>query len=334
MRRLVVIGCVALAAGAAPAASATPCPQTLPPGTPLSLPKDDGVHDGPVSEAFTWMGYVHGRGTHPLAIQLDEIDVSPSGRPSLAAIDVKTTDLVTGRFDAVRYDGTQIGDPGPGQFAFEGDGQRASGGNGRDRLHIELGGRTIDVTLTSVGPILADYDNGVWRTDAAQYDLSYDRPLMLATGTVKQDGRTVAVTGFADFGHYWGPSVAGLTVNWDFMEFRLPHGRLLQVWQARPRRGDPVQWATGAVVDAHCHVRHLGLGDFTITPTGTWTRPDGSCSYPMGWRVEVGRRRYVVTPYVRDEELRSPPLTYWRGPARLAGDATGRGFVELVGYCS
>jgi predicted secreted hydrolase len=304
----------------------------VPAGSPIAVPRDDAAHAAPGAEVWTWMGYVTTASGRRLAFSLDDATGAAGGPLPFQEMGANLTDLQAHRFMYARTPSFQGVAPGAGRFALRAGQQSAGGGGGRDHLHFAVDGYVLDLRLRNVGPLVVDYDNGVWRMDPLQVNYSFDRILMQVRGTLRRGSRTVPVRGFADYGKFWGPSSAVLTANWDFMYFRLDDGRLIQVWQARRGRGEPVKWWTGQLVGRGCRATKLGRRDFTITPTGHWTRDDG-CTYPMGWIVQVRGLRMVVRPSVLDQEARGAPITLWRGAVTVSGAADGRGFVELVNYC-
>ena len=40
-----------------------------------------------------------------------------------------------------------------------------------------------------------------------------------------------------------------------------------------------------------------------------------------------------VTPAMEDQEMSDGDQVYWEGASTVSGDATGRAYVELNGYC-
>lgn len=99
------------------------------------------------------------------------------------------------------------------------------------------------------------------------------------------------------------------------------------------RESDTEAMETGSLTDAACDTVYLGTDDFTITPLGEWTSPASGCTYPMGWDLVILGEQLSVTPVLEDQELRVFPETYWEGAATVSGDATGRAYIELTGYC-
>ena len=98
--------------------------------------------------------------------------------------------------------------------------------------------------------------------------------------------------------------------------------------------GNPV-FGGGSYTDDGCETKELNQGDFTISSTGTWsTSSDVNCIYPMGWRVTVEGMTLTIAAALEKQELALPYTTpYWEGAAVVSGDAAGRAYVEMTGYC-
>lgn len=86
--------------------------------------------------------------------------------------------------------------------------------------------------------------------------------------------------------------------------------------------------------------KHLGLNDFTIAKTGTWTSPKTKGIYPMGWKITVPSEKLdlTLTPLLKDQELtteRSTGVSYWEGAVDVSENGakpSGEGYVEMTGY--
>ena len=90
-------------------------------------------------------------------------------------------------------------------------------------------------------------------------------------------------------------------------------------------------------MDAAGHAQPLSTDQVTIDVSDHWASPRGG-SYPSRWRVRVPAvgLDVEVRPALANQELGTEPR-YWEGAVDLRGahdghDASGRGYVELVGY--
>jgi predicted secreted hydrolase len=161
----------------------------------------------------------------------------------------------------------------------------------------------------------------------------YSRERMAATGTIVAGGETLPVTGLAWFDHQYGDLDTAIDTGWDWFAIQLDDQREIMLYVVRPASGDTL--VGGSISDPRCVTTEIGPSDFEITPLGSWTRPGSSppCTYPSGWTVRAGGLNLTVTPVLDDQELDTAVIDYWEGAATVSGDATGRAYVELTGYC-
>jgi predicted secreted hydrolase len=71
---------------------------------------------------------------------------------------------------------------------------------------------------------------------------------------------------------------------------------------------------------------------------GKWKSPHTGCVYPSGWEISLDNKKYIITPQVKDQELRAKHgywagTEYWEGTNTVSGDVNGRAYVELNGFC-
>jgi len=93
--------------------------------------------------------------------------------------------------------------------------------------------------------------------------------------------------------------------------------------EAVPVFGSSMEYVN--VTDAQCRVQRFGPGEFTLTPTGTWS-PSATSEYPMGWKLSIPRERIElrVTPAVLDQDILVPGLDhYYEGESIITGFANG-----------
>jgi predicted secreted hydrolase len=161
---------------------------------------------------------------------------------------------------------------------------------------------------------------------------------MPTTGTMRIDGRTVAVEGASWMDHEFGTSAldAG-TRGWDWFALQLADGRELMLYALRLDSGRPSQFSSGTLVEKDGRTTALAVTDFSLTPRRTWRSPASGASYPVEWDLSVPRAGLDlrVTAAVDAQELRtrrSTNVTYWEGAVRVAGSASGVGYLEMTGY--
>ncbi len=214
------------------------------------------------------------------------------------------------------------------------------------RLRAVQPGAAIDLRLTAVRPpVLHGRPGEVGlsrkgsRPGAASY--YYTIPRFETRGTVTAGGETFAVRGLSWLDREWSTSaLSEEQVGWDWFALQLSDGRDLMLYRLRLADGGSDPASSGTLMTPDGEGAHLGVGDFEIEPTGSWTAPGGAV-YPSGWRVRVPSAGIdlAVDPVRRAQELdlQETGLRYWEGAVDARGEAagrsvTGRGYVELTGY--
>ena len=205
------------------------------------------------------------------------------------------------------------------------------GYDGVDVLHGELPGSVLDVELKAVKAPVLQHGNGYHDYPFGGYTYYYSRERMEASGTLMINGELLSVRGTGWFDHQWGELGNATGAGWDWFAIQLDDNREVMATIIHDATG-PLM-AAGSITDAQCSTLDLAEDEVVITPVGEWTSPTSGCVYPMGWDVSAGDLNLRVTPVMDDQELTSPEKTYWEGAATVSGDATGRAYIELVGYC-
>jgi predicted secreted hydrolase len=107
----------------------------------------------------------------------------------------------------------------------------------------------------------------------------------------------------------------------------------------RRKDGTP-GYRNGTLVTADGKPHYLGVGEWSVYVTDTWTSPATKALYPMRWFVELPVERLCldIVPDFPDQEncsrIEASP-SYWEGAVRVlspGGKPAGRGYVELIGY--
>ena len=115
-------------------------------------------------------------------------------------------------------------------------------------------------------------------------------------------------------------------------------GSALMAFRIRDREGG-ARYAGATRRGADGAVERFGPGAVRFVPGRTWRSPHTGTAYPVEWTVEVGARRFRLSPLLDDQEAdtrRTTGAVYWEGAvrSRAEGDGDGRGFLELTGYGS
>jgi predicted secreted hydrolase len=312
---------------------------SLSPLPPLQFPKDDSSHPGNFVEYWQWWlhlkaGNGHRFGAVVVFYEFPATSALDGSGHGVRRTDVRLTDLATGAVHAFSkwYDGTPA-TAVPNGFNLSSLGQSASGGGGNDRVHISVGGYSLELTTKgNRPPIPIEAANGVNRVDPLEMLQIYERWRMPTHGSITFGGRSMPVTGTSWFEHGWGNAVSLVTIQWDYFQLQLADGRDILVAQVRHAGDTPNFDYVGGIRSKNGTLTRLHKGDFAITSTGTWRR-DATCSYPSGWIVTVKGQRFVVTPTPQDQEVRSLYGNFWDGETAISGASRGVGIAELLNYC-
>jgi predicted secreted hydrolase len=306
---------------------------------PVTLPADDAAHGGNFVEWWQWWLHLRTKSGRRFGatVTFFHAPLDPALGATGAGVrrtDFRITDPASGASPSgSRYSSQPVAII-PNGFELDGGGQRASGGNGRDKLHVEAGRYSLDVqTKARRRPAPLFSPDGFFRYDRAQTVRVYERHRMSAKGVVNVGGRRMRVVGTSWFEHGWGNMPSVVHISWDFFQLELRDGRDIQIAKVRDYPGGPVFLEEGVVTHRNGRRQYLGPGDFEIVPTGTWTR-DPLCTYPSGWRLRVHQSWFRVKPDLVDQEIRSGVApVIWDGNTSITGDSKGRGIAELLNYC-
>ena len=302
----------------------------------VELPGDDGAHAVPV-EWWYWTGHlqtVAGRwfGFEEVFFHFDEQGVR------MRLVNFAITDIEAGEFHYYgQPDFAAPSEMPAGGYDHALDTLTAVGGDGSDVLHGEVDGYVLDLTLDATRPPVLQHEDGYTDYPFGGYTYYYSRERMAASGTLAlPGGEAQPVTGLGWFDHQWGDLRPITARGWDWFAIQLDDGRELMLFLAHPEPdGDEPLMVGGSYRDADCRSTEIAAEAVTVTPLDTWTSPATSCSYPMGWEVRLDDPpiTLTLTPVLQDQELASSHETYWEGAATVGGDAVGRAYIELNGYC-
>ena len=324
---------------------------------PLVFPADHGPHPAFRTEWWYWTGNLRAGDGRRFGFQLTffRTALAPAAVPRSSAwatreaytAHLAVTDVTGGRFRAAeRWARPALGLAGAttepprvwlGDWLAEG---RAPAGL---PIHVRADAGAVAVDLVLAGgkaPVLHG-ERGLSRKSEEVGNASYYYSLtrMPAVGTVRVEGQTVAVEGFAWMDREWSTSALGPDlVGWDWFALQLDDGRELMVYRLRRADGSAAPASQGTLVAADGGTRGLDREAVEVETLGHWTSPRDGTRYPARWRLRVPSAALdlTVTPLLADQEL-DLTLRYWEGAVRVVGTADGRalggaGYVELVGY--
>jgi len=316
----------------------------LPADSAVTLPADDARHSAP-TEWFYWTGHLQSEDGRWFGFHITVLVAGPVGHAIvLAHHSLTRADAPPGGGDRYGHGfalGVERADELPERgFAFDlgGHGQPSgpsvgglavSGFDGNDVLFSELAHSRLALTLTDPrGPVVR-HGNGFQDYGGGITTYYYARPRQRAVGTLHIDGEDLAVSGNVWFDHQWGTLASPDSSRWDWVAMQLDDGRDLMVVRLPVPGGDIFSFAE--LTDTDCTTRtYYGVA---FSGRKTWQSPVSGCTYPLDWDISVADMHFSLTPLTDDQETQAEPIPYWEGAATVSGSATGRAYVELVGYC-
>ena len=304
------------------------------PGYRYEFPRDHYAHPEFRTEWWYWTGNLRDSAGRRFGFELtffrqavnekNRTPRDPWDVTDLYLAHLALSDVATGRF----HHAERLNRAGPGLAGAMWNGNWRASLTQLDAVHEAF---HLQLTFSTSKPPVIHGVNGVSQKAAgeghASHYISFTR--LETRGTLTLEGRKFELEGSAwmdheFFTHQLEPDQAG----WDWMSIQLDDRRELMLFRLRRKDGSTDPYSAGTFIDAAGRARHLGVGDFTMTPTGErWN------NYPVAWRVEVpslGLRLDASTP-MRNQEL-GGELKYWEGAMDFSGTAKGVGYLEMTGY--
>jgi predicted secreted hydrolase len=256
------------------------------------------------------------------------------------------SDILNERFYAFQ----RYSRPGPGLAGAQADPYRiwledwniTERAPGVYQLQAEEEDVTIDLTLTDEMGVILHGENGYSRkgknaTNASYY---YSQPRLRADGSLKLNDVRYSVSGLAWNDHEFSTSVLDEDqIGWDWFSLQFEDGSALMLFQLRERGGGISDSANGTFISADKASRSLHKSDFEIAVLDKWRSPHTQGVYPASWRIQVRNPDCLleVKPWMSDQEINFPPVTYWEGAVYFEGRCNstrvhGNGYIELTGY--
>jgi predicted secreted hydrolase len=240
--------------------------------------------------------------------------------------------------------------PGPGLAGAQGDPYHVwledwnitEQSSGVYRLQAAQEAIALELTLTDEMGVVLQGENGYSRKGEAASSASYyySQPRLRAEGFVKLEGEQYQVNGLAWKDHEF--STAELEKNqigWDWFSLQFEDGSALMLFQLREREGGISASSSGTFIPAEGNPQSVQNAEFEIAVLDEWRSPHTQGVYPSGWEIQLAKPDCLlqVEPWMADQELVFPAVTYWEGAVRFEGKcngvlARGNGYVELTGY--
>lgn len=329
------------------------------PGWRFSFPADHGSHDAFQTEWWYFTGHLEGDdGRFGFEVTFFRAGVDPSpecGRPSdpwrlchLALAHFAVTDIDRRRFryhEKLSRMSPYTAAAATSRLDVFNEGWSVVEEGGGFRLRAAAGEDAVDLLLVPRKPPAIHGRDGVSvkSGDPGNASHYYSMSRLAASGTLRSEGRRMAVRGEAWMDHEFSSSVLGSgQEGWDWFSLQLSDGTELMLYQMRRKGGGADSTSSGSWIDVRGAVTHLPYGSFTIEPTGRWRSKRSGGTYPMGWKIAVPSLGLALTvdEAMEDQELvtsGSTGVTYWEGAVdargtRAGGPVTAKGYVEMTGY--
>jgi len=200
----------------------------------------------------------------------------------------------------------------------------------------------LDLTLTDEMGVVLHGENGYSRkgeniTNASYY---YSQPRLQAEGTVQVDGVEYPLRGSAWKDHEFSTGVLDeKQIGWDWFSLQLEDGSALMLFQLRESGGGISASSSGTWIAADGVSQPLQNSNFEITVLDDWRSPHTAGLYPAAWQIQLDAPACLleVRPWMADQEINFPSVTYWEGAVRFEGTCNGspvrgNGYIELTGY--
>lgn len=163
-------------------------------------------------------------------------------------------------------------------------GLRWTGNAERMAVSLDVPWGSIDVVLHARGPALNYGGTGAFPLfDHINYEFAL--PDMRTTGTATIDGRTRQITGRTWLDRQWGLNVGTPGNHWSWMNFNMPNGDAVALWDAVGADGDTHTWATVLRRDGSYEV--APVVPLAENASRFWTSPTTGQRYPTRWVVSI-----------------------------------------------
>ena len=209
------------------------------------------------------------------------------------------------------------------------------------RLQAAQEGVALDLTLTDEMGVVLHGESGYSRkgkdvTNASYY---YSQPRLRVDGSVQVDDARHPVSGLAWKDHEFSTSVLDENqIGWDWFSLQFESGEALMLFQLRERNGGTSDSSSGTFIAEDGRPQTLQQSGFEITVLDEWRSPHTQGMYPAAWQLRLAEPECMleVRPWMADQEIHFPAVTYWEGAVHFEGTcngvpARGHGYVELTG---
>jgi len=210
------------------------------------------------------------------------------------------------------------------------------------RLRASQAQITLDLILSDEMGVVLHGEYGYSRKgkNARNASYYYSQPRLRADGFIQVDDNQYPVSGLAWKDHEFSTSLLDEDqVGWDWFSLQFENGSALMLFQLRERDGSISTSSSGTFITANGIPQPVQNTDFEINVLDEWRSPHTDGVYPAAWTIKLNEPRCVldVVPWMDDQEINFPAVTYWEGAVHVEGNcngipARGNGYVELTGY--
>jgi predicted secreted hydrolase len=297
----------------------------------LSIPSADGVQPEHPCQWWYWSGQLQGETGRRYGFQTAFFSAEAlRGVLWGQMVHWALVDVDAGRFAS----GSRVWLGAPrrieGRFALASPGGEVSafGGDGLDRLQLQLGELSLDLHVRG-GPVVPHYDGLAHEYAFGGYTYYYSRPRMLGTGQLRRGSLRESVTGEVWFDRQFGELSCALIEGWQWISIHLEAGEQIMLFSFNRELGERF----GSVTDAD-RTRWLGPTDIHLEALEHWRSPRSGVEYPCAWQLRTDAHELEVRTGVLAQEMNGRgwlgPI-YWEGACEVFGSHRGRAYVELLG---
>ena len=200
----------------------------------------------------------------------------------------------------------------------------------------------LRLTLTDEMGVILHGEQGYSRKGENDSNASYyySQPRLHADGLLQIGENQYLVDGLVWKDHEFSSSMLDQNqIGWDWFSLQFQDGSALMLFQLRERDGGTSASSSGTFISADGKTQILQKADFEITVVDEWRSPHTGGVYPAAWEIRLREPdcQLQIQPWLADQEIHFPTVTYWEGAVHLDGscngvDAQGDGYVELTGY--
>ncbi len=200
----------------------------------------------------------------------------------------------------------------------------------------------LDLTLMDEMGVVLHGEDGYSRKgeQASNASYYYSQPRLHADGSLQINEVEYPVNGLVWKDHEFSTSALDENqIGWDWFSLQFEDGSALMLFQLRERDGGTSPSSSGTFILADGTPQSLQKDDFEIEVLEEWRSPHTQGVYPASWEVQLDDPSCTlnVRPWMADQEIHFPTVTYWEGAVQFEGTCEGavvrgNGYVELTGY--